>query len=127
MDNRIDLEVAILHRRYPNARRDDRWVLVPEYPMPKGWSAAVIDTAFYIRDGYPGIGPYGIYVPTDLRFNGQKPDSFTEKAPMQPPFGGTWALFSWEAEAWFPKADPNAGHNLLTWVQGFAKRFEEGK
>ena len=127
MDDRIELEMAILRRQFPNARHENRWVLVPAYPLPAGWSAGAIDTAFYIRDGYPGGGLYGIYVPAGLRFNGQVPDSFNDAAPTQPPFGGTWAFFSWEAEQWFAKADPAAGHNLLTWVLGFAKRFKEGK
>lgn len=127
MDDRVGLEMAILRRQFPAARLENRWVLVPGYPLPAGWSAAVTDTAFYIRDGYPGISPYAIYVPTGLRFTGQKPDSFNDPSEMQPPFGGTWAMFSWEAEQWFAKADPNAGHNLLTWVNGFAKRFQEGK
>jgi hypothetical protein len=127
MDERIDQELAILQRKYPSTRRDGRWVFVPEYPLPPDWSATVIDTAFHVRDGYPGVSPYGIYVPAGLRINGHKPDSFTDPASTIPPFGGAWAMFSWEAEQWFAKADPNAGHNFLTWVDGFAKRFREGK
>lgn len=119
--------MAILRNRHPDARLENRWVLVPKYPLPPGWSAGVIDTAFHIRDGYPGAGLYGIYVPVGLRFNGEKPDSFTDPAPTQPPFGGSWAIFSWEADPWFPKADAAAGHNFLTWVEGFSKRFREGK
>lgn len=127
MQERIELEMAILCNRFPNARLENRWVYVPTYALPSGWSAPVIDTAFYIRDGYPGTGPYGIYVPTGLVFNNEKPNNFTDPAPTQPPFGGSWAVFSWESEQWFAKSDPAAGHNLLTWVQGFAKRFAEGK
>lgn len=127
MDERISLEMAILRRRHAKARLENLWVLVPDYRMPSGWSSAVIDTAFHIRRGYPGSGLYGLYVPTGLQFNSEKPDSFTDPAPTQPPFGGTWAFFSWEAEQWFPKANPEEGHNLLTWVEGFAKRFQQGK
>jgi hypothetical protein len=127
MDDRVALEMAILRRRHPAARLESLWVLVPQYPLPTGWSATVIDTAFHIRDGYPGSGLYGIYVPTGLRFNGEVPSSFSDPAPTQPPFEGKWAIFSWEADPWFPKATPEAGHNLLTWVEGFATRFREGK
>jgi hypothetical protein len=127
MDDRIALELAILQRQYPDAVLDNRWVSVPAYPLPPGWNREVIDTAFHVRDGYPGAGLYGIYVQSGLLFNGQKPDSFTDPAPTQPPFGGQWAIFSWEADPWFPKATPEAGHNFLTWVQGFTKRFREGK
>ncbi len=127
MEERIKLEMAILQRQFPNARFENRWVLVPGYPMPPGWSAGVIDTAFHIRDGYPGSGLYGIYVPAGLRINGDVPGNFSDPAPTPPPFSGKWAIFSWEAEQWFPTVDPAGGHNFLTWVQGFAKRFREGK
>src|SRR5436190_611319 len=116
MHDRIDVEIAILRRRYPHSRHENQWVLVPGYPMPCGWSASTIDAAFHVRDGYPGAGLYGIYVPTGLRFNGEMPSRFSDPAPMQPPFEGRWAIFSWEADPWFPKATPEAGHNLLTWV-----------
>jgi len=127
MDERIELEMAILRRKYPNARRQDRWVLVPAYPLPADWSAAAVDTAFHVRDGYPGAGLYGIYVPAGLRFKGELPGNYGDTVSPAPPFGGTWGMFSWEAEQWFAKADPAAGHNFLTWVVGFAKRFQEGR
>jgi hypothetical protein len=127
MDDRVALEMVILRRQYADARLQDRWVLVPGYQMPDGWIPSVIDAAFFVRDGYPGAGLYGIYVPAGLRFKGEAPVNFSDPAPTQPPFGGVWAIFSWEADPWFPKSMPEAGHNLLTWVQGFAKRFREGK
>jgi hypothetical protein len=127
MQERVEPELAILRRHYPDARLDNRWVLVPQYPMPSGWSPDVIDTAFFVRDGYPGSGLYGIYVPEGLRFHGERPNNFSEPAPTQPPFDGTRAIFSWEADPWFPKSHPEAGHNFLSWVEGFAKRFRKGK
>jgi hypothetical protein len=95
--------------------------------MPDGWNANRIDTSFLIRDGFPGVSPYGIYVPAGLRFNGELPSNFAEVAKTQPPFPGKWGMFSWEAEQWFATADVISGHNLLTWVRGFDKRFREGK
>lgn len=102
-------------------------MFVPQYPLPDGWGTAAVDVAFHIRDGYPGAGLYGIYVRAGLRFNGEMPSSFTDPAPTQPPFEGTWAIFSWEADPWSAKANPEGGHNFLTWVDGFVKRFREGK
>lgn len=126
MKERIDLELALLRGVYPDVAYNDRWVLVPKYPLPPGWSSGVSDTAFFIRDGFPGVSPYGIYVPAGLRFNGATPNNYAEPAGTQPPFGGTWGIFSWEAVEWHPTADPKNGHNLLNWVQGFAQRFREG-
>lgn len=126
MDDRLSLEMAILRRRYPRARLEGRWALVPDYQLPVGWSATAINTAFNVPDAYPGAGLYGIYVPSGLLFNGQSPSNFADPAATQPPFEGKWAIFSWQAEQWFPKATPEAGHSFLTWVDGFAKRFREG-
>lgn len=127
MDERLECEFALLRRQHADAERSGRWFLVPEYPLPAGWSPSVIDTAFFVRDGYPGTSPYGIYVPTGLRFNELLPDNFRDAAPNKPPFSGEWGIFSWEAEQWFPTADVVSGHNLLTWVRGFRRRFLEGK
>jgi len=88
----------------------------------------VTAVAFQILVGYPGTPPYGIFVPAGITFNGSRPNNYAEPAGTQPPFGGTWGVFSWlpvEGE-WRPGATPAAGTNLLTWVLGFADRFREG-
>ena len=66
-------------------------------------------------------------MPAGILFKGEKPDNYTEPAGSQPPFDGTWGIFSWEAADWRGTADPRTGHNLLNWVLGITKRFEEGK
>ncbi|HXG06097.1 MAG TPA: hypothetical protein VNI77_02085 [Nitrososphaera sp.] len=79
--------------------------------------------------GYPGVPPYGIYAPAGLTFKGVLPDNYTEPASAQPPFGGTWGVFSWTPEdgQWRATADLVTGSNLLNWVLSFADRFREGK
>ena len=126
MDERIEQEIALLREIYSNLQYQDRWVLVPGYALPDGWSPSPADVAFIIREGFPGVSPYGIYVPSGLRYNGKNPNNYSEPAPTQPPFGGTWGIFSWEAVDWRPTADARNGHNLVTWVQGFIRRFQEG-
>jgi hypothetical protein len=123
---RVAKELALLQTRYPDSRLTDRWIRVPDYRLPPGWSADVTETVFFIRDGYPGISPYGIYVPAGLRFQNNTPANYAEPAANPPPFAGTWGFFSWEAEEWHATADPAKGHNLLNWVQGFASRFQQG-
>lgn len=124
MEARIAEEFLLLQEIYPLAIRKDRWIWLPEYSLPEGWSQRGVPVAFFIRDGYPGTSPYGFHVPSDLKFKDTKPDNFTDADG--PPFEGKWGVFSWEAEGWRPTADPRGGHNLVTWVHGFAARFKEG-
>lgn len=124
---RIEEELGLLRNRFPGVEYSNRWVRLPSYPLPPGWSLGWTPVAFHMRDGFPGIGPYGIYVPAGLRFQDKLPSNYSEPAGSQPPFGGNWGVFSWEAEGWFAKADIRAGHNLLTWTEGIIKRFKEGQ
>jgi hypothetical protein len=100
---------------------------IPSYPLPPDWNRNVTDVAFQIKVEYPGTAPYGFYVPAGLLFRQKAPQSYTEPASSQPPFGGTWGMFSWQIETgWFPTADVVTGSNLLNWSRTFADRFAEG-
>jgi len=96
--------------------------------LPHGWNREVTEVAFPIPVGYPGTPPYGIYVPAGILFNSMRPKDYTEPAPSQPPFGGTWGIFSWTLGdgQWRPAADAASGPNLVNWVLGFGVRFREG-
>ncbi|MHC4402338.1 MAG: hypothetical protein ACYTG0_21955 [Planctomycetota bacterium] len=126
MDKRIAQELELLRRQYPDLVHKERWVRIARYELVDGWVRAEVPVAFFIREGYPGVSPYGIYVPVGTRYQGQMPKSYKEPAKPQPPFDGTWGVFSWEAASWHPTADPEKGHNLLNWAQGFIDRFKEG-
>lgn len=127
LEDRLNQELALLQSKFPGAMRNGNWFLVPNFPLPPGWGREHADIAIFIRAGYPGVGPYGIYIPQDLRFNGQQPDNYQPRAEQQPPFDGSWAMLSWEAEKWFGHTDVRAGHNLLTWTDGFTKRLQQGR
>lgn len=133
MKDRIEKELTLLRERYPDLeyREEGRWVRVPRYPLPPGWNRAATDVAFQIPPAFPGTPPYGIYVPAGLTFNGARPDNYTEPASTQPPFDGTWGIFSWTTVdgQWRATAEPDPirGYTLLAWVNGFADRFREGK
>jgi hypothetical protein len=122
-------ELALLRQRYTDVeyRTDGQWVRVGAYALPEGWNRDTTDVAFQIPPAYPGTPPYGIYVPTGLMFNGSRPNNYNEPAGTQPPFGGSWGVFSWShTEQWRATADLVTGANLLNWVMSFADRFREG-
>jgi len=126
MDDRIREETELLRGQYPDLVVRDRWIWLPSYRLVEGWEPLETPVAFFVREGYPGISPYGIYVPTGITFNGKTPDNYKEPAKPPPPFDGAWGVFSWEASSWNPSADPRRGHNLVNWVAGFIDRFKEG-
>ena len=84
------------------------------------------DIAFFVRDGFPSIGPYGLHVPAGLRIGDAVPKNYKEPAGDRPPFDGEWGTFSWESADWRATADVRSGHNLLNWALGAANRFREG-
>ena len=131
MEERIEAEIILIRSRYPDAEYQDggHWVLVPSYGLPDGWSRPITEVAFQIPTGYPGVPPYGIYVPSGLLFLGVRPDNYSDPAGTQPPFPGSWAILSWQPAdgEWRATTDLRSGSNLLNWVAGFAVRFQEGK
>jgi len=131
MQERIQRELPLLRQRWPALEYQEvgHWMRVPSYGLPPNWNRAKCDVVFQVRAGYPGTPPYGIYVPAGILYNGAQPVNYVEPAPVQPPFGGVWGVFSWlpVEGKWYPTADPRGGSNLLNWVIGFAQRFREGK
>lgn len=130
MHERIEQELALIRQRFPDAeyREEGRWVRVSSYPLPEGWNRETTDVAFQIGEGHPATPPYGMYVPSGMRFQGDVPDNYNEPVSNLPPFGGEWGFFSWSHdETWRPDADVRKGANLLHWIRSFKERFEEGK
>lgn len=128
LEQRLDEELALLQTRYPHAKRNGRWFYVPGYPTGAGWNVATTDVALLAHEAHPGTAPYGIYVPVGIKFNGSIPGNYSEPAPHQPPFGGSWGIFSWEPVEgqWRATADPRKGANVLNFVLGIAERFRAG-
>lgn len=127
---RIAQEIELLKRHYPllEYNPNGQWILIPEYPLPADWNQETTSVAVKIEPSYPGAPPYGIYVPVGLRYQGSPPNNYREPVDVQVPFDGSWGIFSWSPEDghWRPTGDLVSGSNLLNWVIGFKKRFEEG-
>lgn len=128
-DQRLAAELAILSKHFGEVQFSSGWFLIPSYPTClDGWNRHETPVAIQAPVGYPGSPPYGIYVPSGLRFKGAKPSNYQEPAGNRPPFEGEWAVFSWAPGdgAWRPDADLHAGSNLLNFALGIAQRFREG-
>ena len=130
MDDRIVAELALLRKDHSDLeyQPEGRWVRIPLYPLPEGWNRRETDAVFQIPVGFAGTPPYGIYVPQGVLYREARPNNYTEPAPVQPPFGGSWGVFSWtpDESQWRPAADVVTGSNLRGFVRSFADRFQEG-
>jgi hypothetical protein len=130
VEGRTEQEIALLRTRYPSLDfvTEGKWVKIPAYPLPPGWSASQTDVVFQVPPAYPGTQPYGFFVPQGLTYQGSQPDSYAVSNETIP-FPGTWGKFSWTHEDgnWRPAADPLKGSNLVNWVIGFSERFKGGK
>jgi len=126
--DRIDEDILLLRSKYPDLEVKDNWIFIPNYPLPDGWNRSQSDVVIEIKETYPVAPPYGIYVPSSLRFQDALPRKFREKAEIQPPFEGEWGIFSWQGDdaEWRASSNIEQGANLLRWAQSFAVRFAEG-
>lgn len=130
-EERIEAELRFLRNKYSSLKYHTagQWVLIPNYQFGNSWFPNQGEVAFQIPlNGFPGTPPYGIYVHVGIRHRGNLPNNYKEPSPAQPPFQGTWGVFSWSPESgfWRPGATVESGTNLLNWVDGFSARFKEG-
>lgn len=125
----IDDAVVHLRRYYPvlDYHADGAWVRIPEYQLPGGWIGTTTAVAFQIPLAVVAP-PYGFYVPAGIQCGGKTPqNNYREPSEKQPPFGGSWGMFSWQpVENQWVVAGNALGANLLSWVRSFAQRFGEG-
>lgn len=126
---RIGEEIELLRGAHPSLIHQGAWVRIPDLPLPTGWNRDGTDVVFQIAGAFPAAPPYGIFVPSGLRFEGKTPGSYKEPSDNSPPFGGKWGFFSWAVDSpadWQPTAHIELGANLLQWVRSFSERFAEG-
>ena len=128
MNERINQELELLRARFPGLeyQEEGRWVLLPKYGAPRGvWSTDCPDICFQIQPAHPGQKPYAFYV--RMPFSLQSGAEVLNATPSrEPPFGGEWLKFSWDAPDWNATAEIRSGSNLLNWALTFRGRLEEG-
>jgi hypothetical protein len=103
---------------------DLTWFIVPRWPLPSGWSKEHTRLLVLMPPGFPVTPPDNFYVDPELRIaGGGLPGSVSAESQA----GRQWLRFSYHVEGadWSPHAEPEKGHNLLTFLQGVAKRLSE--
>lgn len=132
-EERVTAELELLRSVYPDVRYDPRghWFMIPEYRDVGGqdWRPCPFPVAFRPQPGHPATEPYGIWIPHELRVQGQQPLKGQHPANEQPPFPGRWSFLSWRTQAnhWKPQAKISEGSNLLNFALGFRDRFQSGR
>ncbi len=103
---------------------DLAWFIIPGWTLPGGWSKDQTSLLVLIPPGYPVTPPDNFYADADLRLSGGGVPGSTSAESQA---GRQWLRFSYHVEGgdWSPHADPEHGHNLLTFLRGVAKRFSE--
>jgi len=125
--DRLQAEIEMLRSEHPNLQcgADVEWVLIPDFPIPPGWNRERTRLLLFIPSGYPEIPPDNFYVETGLRTaSGEMPHAYQDSVSQ---IGENWGQFSWhvDVESWRPAPDPEAGHNLRTFVGMVRKRLSE--
>lgn len=96
-------------------------VVIPNVPLPKGWSQQGTHVRFVIPNGYPYAAPDCFWADHSLRLaQGQMPQNaqLGQLMPGQPDPNTLW--FSWHVQAAW-----NAGNcELMTYVKVIRSRFE---
>ena len=128
MEDWLQHALASLKKWRPNLQyvEDGRWVLIPDYEVPKGWNREKADVAFQIPS-LPGERPYSFLVRDGIQLeNGATPGSYSFPADKQVPFGSDqWGQFSWELDPWIPGNRPGEGTGMIHFVMSFSHRLKE--
>jgi len=127
MRERLEAEQALITRVFRTAviDLDALVVIIKDHPLPEGWSHDVTDVLVVIPTNYPGGRPDNVCARPDLRLaDGKTPaNTMGEHAYT----ARNWLQFSWHPEEsqWRATNDPAVGSNLLSYLLGAVKRFEE--
>jgi len=106
MNRRILMQhLRALSYRYPvEGPRDWSYIQVRRFRTPPGYSPSTIQIRLRLPEDYPasppGVSPSRVYVPANLKYQGQTPEDFH---PDIGPAG--WAWWCFEHIAWDPCRD----------------------
>lgn len=123
---RLLAEIELLRKRHPEVQCGDgnRWFMIPQYLLPRGWNREKTRLLFIVPPEYPHRPPDNFYVDVGLRLaaGNQIPSNYSEG---QSPIGGQWGTFSFHAEVWQPAPEIEKGDNMLTFLTAVRLRLQE--
>lgn len=127
MKQRLERELAFVRQRYGEVEIGPSldWFLIKRWPLDSAWAKGETQILVLLPGGYPTTPPDNFYADPDLRLaDGSAPGNTSPVSIL----GAQWLQFSFHVESgdWQPHADPERGHNLLTFLQGVARRLTEG-
>jgi hypothetical protein len=96
-------------------------VVVPDFPLPPGWSKPSTSIRFIAPVGYPLAKPDCFWADPDLRLaSGGPPMNTGGNQIPEVPLSQLW--FSWHVAAWDPNAD-----SLVTYFHVIKNRLREAR
>lgn len=124
MTERIKREIALVKSVYGDVEVDAdlRWFVIRRWPLVAGWNKQSTRLLVLIPSGYPITAPDNFFTEPDLAVQGGGAPGSTS-GPVQHA-NQPWLQFSYhfvEAGEW----QPDKGDNLLTFLEGIAKRLKE--
>lgn len=121
------VEIERLRQRYGPLEHGPQldWIMFREFSLPPGWNREKTELLVIVPPGYPTTPPDNFFVRDGLRLaDGSQPNNYSEGQSV---LGGRWAQFSFHAQAWDPRANPDDGDGLLTFLLAVEQRLKEGK
>jgi hypothetical protein len=124
---RLAQEEPLLRQAFPEATIDSDAlvVILPDYPLPAGWSHDHTDVLFAIPLNYPAGQPDNVCARPDLTLaDGATPGN---SQGIQQHGGRSWLQFSYHIDPndWRPHADAAKDSNLADYLAGALSRFQE--
>lgn len=125
----VEANLALLRAAYRDLEHTVvdgvHWIRIPVYPIPGLFTVRSAEVAFRIPS-QPGEAPYGFWVRPGLALvSGATISNYSY--PTTTGWGTDWGQFSLSpVGVWQPKADVQAGPNMLHFARGIADRLREG-
>ena len=94
-------------------------VIVPELPLPPGWSASETTVRWVLSPGYPAAQPDCFFADVDLRLAS---GSLPANSGIQQLGTEQLLWFSWHVQSWRPGRD-----DLVTYLRFIERRFTDAR
>ena len=129
MNELIKRQLDVLRGEFPKAEAIDRsdgtaLVVIPEFPLPTGWSARTTTIRFLAPVQYPIAQPDCFWADRELLLEGHRTPQSTNISEVPGPLcshpSGPYLWFSWHVQGW----DPNRS-SLKSYARVISNRFDQ--